>query len=74
MRISDANREKPEDWEANFDEDSQCPFWYNLKTGESTWEKPAALGGGGACGRGDDVGLPLRRSVPPSGRLHLARS
>mmetsp|Transcript_3858 Transcript_3858/g.7135 ORF Transcript_3858/g.7135 Transcript_3858/m.7135 type:complete len:101 (-) Transcript_3858:224-526(-) len=29
------------DWTEHYDEASQQPYWYNVKTGESRWERPA---------------------------------
>ena len=62
------------DWEENDDGEGHT-FWYNLATGESTWERPAVLellGGGGGGGGGGET--PARRADweestdPDSGR------
>jgi hypothetical protein len=31
------------EWQEIFDETYKAPYWWNVKTGETTWEKPAAL-------------------------------
>ena len=31
------------DWQEIFDETYKAPYWWNEKTGETTWDKPAAL-------------------------------
>jgi len=34
---------KKSDWSEEWDDASQAPYWYNAKTGESSWDKPADL-------------------------------
>ena len=34
------NKGDPADWEENHDENSGTSYWYNTKTGESSWTKP----------------------------------
>ena len=36
--------EAAEDWEENWDDAQAAYFYYNLKSGETTWERPAVLG------------------------------
>ena len=38
-----ADSQPQQEWEENFDDTSQHPYWYNTTTQESTWENPHPL-------------------------------
>ena len=41
------------DWAEAIDEESGDPYYYNVKTGETTWDKPAGFGEMGTAGDSD---------------------
>jgi hypothetical protein len=50
----DVQLEGMEEWEELIDDDSGLPYWFNHSTGDTTWDRPAALGGDDA-GAAPDV-------------------